>query len=84
MDLDNFHIQRCKSQTARTQKLDKKNRVICLVSFFDYCALVLKLPKVAHFGKFMLTSTRNLNLLEKFIYNHLKDFIMLFQKTVCF
>ena len=32
----------------------------------------------------MLTSARNLNLLKIFIYIHLKDFIMLFQKIVCF
>ena len=51
--------------------------VICLV-------MVLKLTKIVHFCKFVLTSGRNLNLLKQFIYIHLKDLMMLFQKILCF
>ena len=44
--------------------------------------MVLKLPKIVHFSKFVLTSERNLNLLKQFISIHLKDLVMLFQKIL--
>ena len=72
------------SQTVRTEKVDEKNEVICLVPFFPSWVMVLKLPKIIHFCKFVLTSSRNLNLLKQFIYVHLKDLIMLFRKIVHF
>ena len=71
-------------ETVRAQKVDEKNGVICLVSFFPSWVTVLKLLKIVHFCKFVLTSERNLNLLNQFIYIHLKDLIMLFQRIVCF
>ena len=37
------------SQTVRAQKVDEKNGVICLVSFFPSWVMVLKLPKIVHF-----------------------------------
>ena len=67
----------------RTQKLDEKNGVICLVFFFPSWVTFLKLPKIIHFFcKFVLTSARNLNLLKQFIYICLKNFIMLLRKIV--
>ena len=72
------------SQTVRAQKVDEKNAVICLVSFFLSRVMVLKLPKIVHLLKFVLTSGTNLDLLRQIIYIHLKDLIMLFQKVVCF
>ena len=35
--------------TNRDQKVDEKNGVICLVSFFPSWDMVLKLPKIMHF-----------------------------------
>ena len=34
MNLDNFQVEKGISQTVRAQIVDKKNWVICLVSFF--------------------------------------------------
>ena len=79
-NLSNFQIQKWISQTVWTQKVDEKNGVICLVSFFASWVMVLKLPKIVHFCKFVLSSARNLNPLKQFIYIHLKDLIRLFQK----
>ena len=84
MNFGNFQIQKWISQTVRAQKVDEKNGVICLISFFLSWVMVLKLPKIVHFWKFVLTSARNLNILKQFISIHLKDFIMLFQKIVFF
>ena len=49
MNFDIFQIQKWISQTVRAQKLDEKNGVICLVSFFLSWVMVLKLPKIVHF-----------------------------------
>ena len=84
-------IRRCPSNvgrpktniTNRARKVDEKNGVICLVSFILSWVIVLKLPKLMHFFcKFVLTSSKNLNLLKQFIYIHLKDLIMLLQRKL--
>ena len=49
MNFDIFQIQKWISQTARAQKVVKKNEVICLVSFFPSWVMVLKLPKIVYF-----------------------------------
>ena len=36
-------------QTVRAQKVDEKNGIICLVSFFPSWGMVLKLPKIVYF-----------------------------------
>ena len=46
--------------------------------------MVLKLPKIVLFCKFVLTSARNLNTLKQFISIHLKDLVTPFQKIVFF
>ena len=48
-NFDVFLIQIWISETVRAQKLDEKNGVICLVSFFLSWVMVLKLPKIVHF-----------------------------------
>ena len=63
----------------RAQKADEtKWGHLSSFLFFSSRVMVLKLPKIVHFSKFVLTSTRNLNLLKQFIYIHLRDLIMLF------
>ena len=49
MNFGNFQIQKWISQTVRAQKVDEKNGVICLISFFLSWVMVLKLPKIVHF-----------------------------------
>ena len=49
MNLENIQAQRTLSQTVRAQKVDEKNRVICIVCFFPSWVMVLKLPKIVHF-----------------------------------
>ena len=49
MNFGNFQIQKWISQTVRAQKVDEKNGVICLISFFLSWFMVLKLPKIVHF-----------------------------------
>ena len=49
MNFGNFQIQNWISQTVRAQKVDEKNGVICLISFFLSWDVVLKLPKLVHF-----------------------------------
>ena len=44
-----FQIQKWISQTVRAQKVDEKNGVICLVSFFPSWVMVLKSPNIVHF-----------------------------------
>ena len=61
-----------------------KNGIICQISFFASWVMVLKLPKIVHFCKFVLTSPRYLNLLKQFISIHLKDLIIFSQKVVFF
>ena len=39
-------------QTIREEKVDEKNGVICLVSMFPSCVMVLKLFKQVHFLQF--------------------------------
>ena len=80
----NFQIQKWVLQTVRAQKVDGKNGIIFLISIFLSWVMVLKLPKIVHVFKFVLTSARNLNILKEFISIHLKYLIMLFQKMVFF
>ena len=39
-------------QTVRAERVDEKNRVICLVSMFPSCVMVRKLSKKVHFLQF--------------------------------
>ena len=64
MIFEYFQIQKCMLQAVKTVKLDEKNRVICLVSMFASCVMLLKLSKKCSFGNFVLNSERNLILLK--------------------
>ena len=78
-------IQNWKLQTVRSQKVDEKNGVICLVSMFPAWVMVLKLSKKkCIFGNFMLNSAINLGLLKQFTYVHLVGLVTHFQKIVLF
>ena len=79
-----FQIQKWILQSLRSEKIDQKNGVICLVSMFPSRFMVLKLSKKMHFWNFLLTSVRNLSLLKQFTYMHLKGLVMHFQKMVLF
>ena len=61
-----------------------KNGVICLVSFFAFWVMVLKLSKIVQLLQVCADLSNKLSLLKQFTYIHLKDLIMLFQKIVCF
>ena len=55
--------------TVRAEKVDGKNRVICLVSMFSSWVMVLKLcKKVYFFPNFVRTSAKNLSLWNEFTY----------------
>ena len=47
-----FQIQKWILQTFRSEKVDEKNRVICLVSMFPSWVMVLKLSRTEHFLQF--------------------------------
>ena len=80
-----FQIQKWILETLRSEKVDEKNRFICLVSMFPSWLMVLKLSKkVLFFFNFVLTSARNLSLLKQFTYIHLKGLLTHFQKMVLF
>ena len=82
MNFENFQIQKRISQTFRPQKVDKKIGSFVWFAFFVEIRS-LNCPKYCMFGKSVLTSARHLNLLKQFIYIHLKDLDMLFQKIGC-
>ena len=84
MNFEYFQIQKSVLQTVRLGKVDEINGVICLVSIFPSCVMVLKLSKKVHFCNFVLTSARNLILSKQFTYMHLKGLVTHFQKMVLF
>ena len=72
-------------QTVRVQKVNEKNRVICLVSMFPRIVMVPKLSKKVYFLQFCTDlSKKNTSLLKQFTYLHLKVVLTLFQKMVWF
>ena len=71
-------------QTFRSEKVDEKNGVLCLVFMFFSWVMVLKLSKKVHFCNFVLASARNLGLLKQFTYMYLEGLVMHFQKMVWF
>ena len=67
-----------------SKKLKKKKKNGSIVKFSFSFLELWSLNKYCIFCKFVLASARNLNPLKQYIYIHLKDVIMLFQKIVCF
>ena len=51
-------------QTVRTEKLDEKNGLICLVSMFPSWVVVCKLSKKVHFLQFCADLTKKYNSVE--------------------
>ena len=47
-----FQFQKSMLQTVRSEKVDEKNGVICLVFMFPFWVMVLKLSKTVHFLQF--------------------------------
>ena len=64
-------------QIVTAEKVDEKNQVICLVSMFRSCILVVRLSK-------KITSVRNLSLFKQFTYMYLEGLVIYFQKVVLF
>ena len=52
MNFEYFQIQKWILQTVRSEKVDEKNGVICLVSIFPSWVMVRKLSKKEHFLQF--------------------------------
>ena len=52
MNFDYFRVQKWILQTVRTEKVDEKNGVICLVSIFSSWVMVLKFSKKMHVLQF--------------------------------
>ena len=77
-------IQKWILQTLRSEKVDEKNGVICLVSMFPSWVMVVKLFKKVIFCNFVLTSTRNLNLFKQFTYMHLKGLVTLSENSIVY
>ena len=59
----------------RAQRVDERNGVICLVIMFTPGAMVIKMPKMAHFLYFLLMAAKNQSQIGQNIYVHLIDFI---------
>ena len=56
MNFDYFQIQKWMFKTARVEKVDEKNGVICLVSMFPSWVMVCKLSKKYIFYNFLQKS----------------------------
>ena len=74
------------SQTVKGQKVDWKNMVICLVSYFLSRVMVLKLPKIVHFLQLygdLSKKSESIKVIYLYASADLKDLIKLFQKIIC-
>ena len=58
MNFKYFQIQKWMLQTGRTEKVDEKNGVICVVFMFPSWVMIIKLSKKVHFFNFVLTSAK--------------------------
>ena len=52
-------MQKLNIPTDRAQRVDKKNRVICLVIMFAPGVMVIKMLKMAHFSYFLLMPAKH-------------------------
>ena len=76
MNFGILQIQKWILQKVKAQKVDEKNGVICLVSFFPFWVMVLKLPKIVYILQTYAALSRKSKSV-KAIYLYLKDLIML-------
>ena len=58
-------MQKLDIPTDRAQRVDKKNRVICLIIMFAPGVMVIKMLKMAHFLYFLLMPAKISHSLEK-------------------
>ena len=85
MNFEYFQIQKWILQTVRSEKVDEKNGVICLVSMFPSWVMVLKLSKKVHFLQFCADLSEKSKFIKAiFTYIHLKGLVTHFQKMVLF
>ena len=85
MNFDYFQIQKWTFQTVIAKKVDIKNGVICLVSVFPFCVMVLKLSKKVHFWQVCADLSKKPKSVETiYIDIDLKVLITLFQKMIWF
>ena len=68
-------MQKLDIPTHRAQRVDKKNRVICLIIMFAPGVMVIKMLKMAHFLYFLLMPAKNQSQFGENIYVHQKDLI---------
>ena len=69
MNFEYFQIQKWILQTVRSEKVDRKNGVICLVPMFPSWVMVLKLSKKVHFLRFCADlSKKSKSIKEIYIY----------------
>ena len=60
LNFEGLEIQKWNIPTDTTQRVDKKNGVICLVMMLTPRVMVIKMPKMAHFLYFLLRRAKNL------------------------
>ena len=75
LNFEGLEKQKWNKQTDRTQRVDEKNGVICLVIMFAPGVMVIKMSKMAHFLYFPLMPAKNQSQFGENIYAHLKDLI---------
>ena len=68
INFEYFQTQKWMLQTVRTEAVDEKNGVICLVSMFPSWIMVFNCLKKFIFCNSTPTSAKNLNLLKQFTY----------------
>ena len=85
MNFEYFQIQKWILQTVRSEKVDEKNGVICLVSMFPSWVMVLKLSKKVHFLQFCADlSKKSKSIKAIYIYASERSRVKHFQEMVLF
>ena len=59
LNVEGFEMKKWKKTMDRTQKLDKKNGVICLVIMYTPGFVVIKMLQMAHSLYFLLMTAKN-------------------------
>ena len=72
MNFEFFQIQKWILQTVRSEKVDEKSRVICLVSMFSSWVMVFELSKKVHFLQFWADLSKKSKSI-KVIYMHASE-----------
>ena len=75
LNFKGLEMQKSNIPTSRTQRVDRKNGVICQVIMLAPQVMVIKMSKMAHYLYFLLMSAKNQSQLGHIIYVHLKSLI---------